>query len=471
MTGPGTDSCTVILNTAAASGGLTVSLASNNSAVGVPATVTVAAGATSASFTANISSVSTTQTATLTASVGGISESFALQLDAAVVAMPALSVSTTSLDFGSVGVNTTAFQSLTLSSTGTAPVTVSTVGVLGKGFSASGGGFPVTLNPGQTTTLSVQFEPTIAGTATGSLIFASNSSTGSSTFVSLSGIGVPVLSALSCAIGSMTGAGTDLCTATLNAAAPNGGFAVSLSSSNNAVTVPATVTVPVGLSSANFTVTVSAVSTAQSVALIATAGGISQSFALQLNVGAVGLTINATSIAFGSVPVNTTATQSVALAASGALPIAVSAATVVGAGFSISGATFPLTLTDGQVATVEIAFDPTTAGATTGQLAILSTSLTNGVAVINLSGTGELILVSLSWDAPTSSADPVAGYNVFRSPTGAGNYQQLNPSVVTQTAYADTTVQSGQSYDYIVESVDASGIESPPSNTASVTIP
>ncbi len=471
VTGAGTDRCAVTLNAAAASGGLTVGLASNNSAVTVPASVAVPAGATSASFTANVSPVSTMQTATLTASADGISESFALQLDAAVIAAPALSVSATNLDFGGVGVNTAVTQSLTLSSTGTAPVTVSTAGVLGSGFSMSGEGFPVTLNPGQTSTLSVQFDPTTVGTATGSLTFASNSSMGSPTVVNLSGTGVPVLSALSCNIGSMTGAGTDNCTVMLNAATASGGFTVSLAASNGAVTVPATVTVPAGLNSASFTATVSSVSTAQTIMLIATAGGISKSFPLQLNVGTGGLNINATNVAFGSVPVNTTATQSVALTASGALPITVTAATVVGDGFSISGATFPLVLTDEQAATLEIAFDPTTAGATTGQLIILSTSLANGATVINLSGTGVPLQVSLSWDAPSSSPDPVAGYHIYRSPDGGTSYELLNLSIVTDTAFLDTTVQNGQTYDYIVESVDASGTESPPSNMASVTIP
>jgi fibronectin type 3 domain-containing protein len=77
----------------------------------------------------------------------------------------------------------------------------------------------------------------------------------------------------------------------------------------------------------------------------------------------------------------------------------------------------------------------------------------------------------LSWDAPTSSPDPVAGYNVYRSPSGASSYQQLNSSVVTQTTYVDTTVQAGQNYDYIVESVDASGVTSVPSNMADVVVP
>jgi hypothetical protein len=79
--------------------------------------------------------------------------------------------------------------------------------------------------------------------------------------------------------------------------------------------------------------------------------------------------------------------------------------------------------------------------------------------------------VDLSWNAPSSSADPVAGYNVYRSSDDGSTYQLLNSSVDTATTYADATVLAGQTYDYIVESVDASGFTSVPSNTISVTIP
>jgi len=47
----------------------------------------------------------------------------------------------------------------------------------------------------------------------------------------------------------------------------------------------------------------------------------------------------------------------------------------------------------------------------------------------------------------------------------------LNSSPETETAYVDSTVVSGQIYDYIAESVDASGVESSPSNIFSVAIP
>jgi len=44
-------------------------------------------------------------------------------------------------------------------------------------------------------------------------------------------------------------------------------------------------------------------------------------------------------------------------------------------------------------------------------------------------------------------------------------------SSCTDTSYADTTVQSGQAYDYIVKSVNSSGVESAASNKTSVQIP
>jgi hypothetical protein len=104
-------------------------------------------------------------------------------------------------------------------------------------------------------------------------------------------------------------------------------------------------------------------------------------------------------------------------------------------------------------------------------------------SVLALSGCGEVELttagrgaaasysVDLSWDAPTSSADPVAGYNVYRSPSGSSTYQLLNSSVDPNTTYVDSTVKNGLSYDYFIESVDSSGVESVPSAIVSVTIP
>ena len=470
MTGAGSDNCTVTLNVPAAAGGFAVNLASNNSAVTVPATVTVPAGSTNGSFAATVSSVSTAQTVTLTASAGGVAKTFALQLGASAIT---LGVSSSSLSFGNINVNTATTKTLTLSSTGTSAVTVSAASLTGSGYTISGVTFPITLNPNQTATLTVQFDPQVAGTANGSVTLTSNSSSGTSTVISLSGTGVPVVSGLSCTSGSMTGAGTDNCTVTLNAAADSSGFAVNLASNNSAVTVPATVTVAAGTTTASFTATVSSVSTAQTVTLTASANGVAKTFALQLGAGVPTLSVNATTIAFGNVNLNLPTNQSLILTSTGTVAVTVSAATVSGAGFTISGGPFPITLNPNQTTTISVQFDPTTAVAFTGQVTITSNSSTGSSTLIGLTGTGVGVLyeVDLNWDAPTSSTDPVAGYNVYRAPSGSTNYQQLNLVAITQTTYVDDTVLNSQTYDYIVESVDGSGITSAPSNVAAVPVP
>jgi len=198
-----------------------------------------------------------------------------------------------------------------------------------------------------------------------------------------------------------------------------------------------------------------------------------QTVTLTVSQGTSTLGISATSLAFGSVTVNSPSTQSVTLTSIGTGSVTISAAAVTGTGFTVSGVTFPVTLASSQTATLEVQFDPTTAGAATGQLTITSNSSTNSTAVITLSGTGTAAFyaVNLSWEAPTSSVDPVAGYNVYRAPSGSSTYALLNSSPETETSYMDSTVVNGQIYDYIAESVDASGIESIPSNVFTVSIP
>ncbi len=78
--------------------------------------------------------------------------------------------------------------------------------------------------------------------------------------------------------------------------------------------------------------------------------------------------------------------------------------------------------------------------------------------------------INLAWDAPASSPDPVAGYDVFRAPSGTTSFAEINTSLLTATTYSDLTPQNG-TYEYYVDSVDASGNLSAPSNTATVTIP
>ena len=294
-------------------------------------------------------------------------------------ASPQLKVSATTLSFGSVAVNTAATSSVTLTSSGTSAVTVNSASITGTGFSIVAGSFPETLNPSQSLTLQVQFKPTASGAATGKLTISSNSTTGSTSTVSLSGTGA--------------------------AANPQ-------------------------------------------------------------------LKVSASTLSLGSVAVNSAATGSVTLTSSGTTAVTVSSASIAGTGFSIVGGTFPATLNPNQTMTVQLQFKPTAAGSDTGSLTIKSNSTTGATATVALSGTGTAVAgqVDLSWSAPSSSADPVAGYNVYRA-LGSGAFQLVNSSVDRATTYVDTGVVAGDTYNYIVKSVDTSGVESAPSNEIAVSVP
>jgi hypothetical protein len=183
------------------------------------------------------------------------------------------------------------------------------------------------------------------------------------------------------------------------------------------------------------------------------------------------LEISPSNVPFGNTTINTPSTQSVTLASTGTAPVVIQSAALSGSSFTMSGATFPVTLNPGLALTLEVQFDPIVSGAATGNLSIQSSSSTNGTAVVTLSGTGIPHQVALSWDPPGSSTVPITSYNTYRLTAGGSAYQLLNSSVGLQTTYVDKAVQSGVTYDYIVTSVDSTGAESVPSNTATATIP
>lgn len=105
-----------------------------------------------------------------------------------VAATYTLSVSPGSLSFGSVTDGSTASQSFSVTNTGNSNVAISGMSATGSGFSIASGGSAVTLSPNQSTAVSVQFAPMVAGTTNGAVSIASNA-TGSNG-VTLSGTGV-----------------------------------------------------------------------------------------------------------------------------------------------------------------------------------------------------------------------------------------------------------------------------------------
>jgi predicted secreted protein len=86
VTGGSSSTGTVTLTSPASSGGLVVTLASNNTAATVPATVTVPAGATSANFTVATKTVTATTSVVISATGGGVTRSATLTVNRAAAA-------------------------------------------------------------------------------------------------------------------------------------------------------------------------------------------------------------------------------------------------------------------------------------------------------------------------------------------------------------------------------------------------
>ena len=92
---------------------------------------------------------------------------------------------------------------------------------------------------------------------------------------------------------------------------------------------------------------------------------------------------------------------------------------------------------------------------------------TTGVQAMLLQASGGANKVELSW--AQNDYDTLAGYNLYRSETGAdGSFKKLNTAVLTDGRYTDTAVQPGKTYYYYFTVVNTEGREeSARSNTAS----
>jgi len=182
------------------------------------------------------------------------------------------------------------------------------------------------------------------------------------------------------------------------------------------------------------------------------------------------LSLSSTSLSFGNVNTGTSSTQTVSVTNTGNANVQISQIAVAGTGYSLSGASTPITLTPSQKLTFSVIFNPTVAGSASGTVAITSNA-TGSPATITLSGSGVTAVshtVSLSWTASTSV---VSGYNVYRSTTSGTGYAKVNGSLVGAVNYTDSSVANGTTYYYVTTAVDSSGNESSNSNEAVAAIP
>jgi hypothetical protein len=102
--------------------------------------------------------------------------------------------------------------------------------------------------------------------------------------------------------------------------------------------------------------------------------------------------------------------------------------------FTLSGISFPLSLSAGQSVNYTVKFTPASSGAASANLTF---SATGATAVESLSGTGagaSSHSVTLSWNRSTSSS--VVGYNVYRGTVSGGPYSKINSALEASTGYA-----------------------------------
>lgn len=157
------------------------------------------------------------------------------------------------------------------------------------------------------------------------------------------------LSSLGLSVASVTGGASPTGTVTMNGAAPAGGTVVSLSSSNPAVSVPATVTIPQGGTSASFTMNTSPVATATTATVSVSFGGVTQTTSLTvLPPVLASVTLSQSSVQGGSSSTGTVTLSGpapaggsvVALSSSNTSAATVPSSVTVAAGFT--NATFPV---------------------------------------------------------------------------------------------------------------------------------
>jgi len=277
---------TVTLGSPAATGGTQVTLTSSKApAVSVPASVTVAAGATSASFTVS-TVVGSGTTSSISASAGGQSAS-------ATLTVTPLPIKVTLAPTTVTGGQTSTGTIILGSAAGAGGVTIS----LSSSSSVATVPASVSIASGATTaTFTVSTTKVSANTS--STINASQAGNSASAVLTITAVNTLTLTDNPT---SVVGGSPSVCTVTLGTAAPTGGAVIALNSSSTSATVPASITVAAGATTATFnikTVPVSATATAN----------VSGSYSGAVNTVSVtiktpnitGLTLNPTSVAGGS---------------------------------------------------------------------------------------------------------------------------------------------------------------------------
>lgn len=267
----------------APAGGATVTLINDNpSLVSTPASVTIPAGWTNASFPIQTVTTGVTTPVNISASYGGATQTAALTVSAPSQNIPISSVTLapgTVVGGSNVGVRVTVnlsagapTEGATIMLASSNPAIVNVPRTIRTNFSGQTSAFADVA----ATTVSAPTQVTITAT------YGSSSQSAILTVTPPTATTAPTLSTLTLTPSSVTGGSSLQGTVTLSTTASTV-TNVNLSSGSTLASVPASVTVAAGASSANFTITTASVASTASVAISATLNATTRTATLTLN--------------------------------------------------------------------------------------------------------------------------------------------------------------------------------------------
>ncbi|MFI5088938.1 MAG: Ig domain-containing protein [Terriglobales bacterium] len=203
----------------------------------------------------------------------------------------------------------------------------------------------------------------------------------------------------------------------------------------------------------------------------ATAGSVSSGGMYTAPAAAGSYTVKATSAADSTKSASATVTVSAPVVAVSLSPGSASLSTSATQQFTAtvtgsSNTAVSWSATGGAISTGGLYTAPSAAGTFTVKATSVADSTKSASATVTVSVPVQHS-ATLSW-SPESA---VVGYNVYRGSATGGPYTMINTSLNAPANYADFNVQAGQTFFYVVTSVDSGGVESLFSSQVQALIP
>lgn len=326
--------------------------------------------------------------------------------DHPITSAPSIGVSPATLPFGNVRLGTATALAVTVTNTGNAALSLTTLGVTGTAeFGLSNApALPLSVPAGGSTKLNIRYAPANTGPDTGSLAIGSNDSAHPTVTVALSGTGVaPALTVnpTTLAFGSLIQGQTANLTVTLgntgsatcNVTGLNKSGSTDFSFGSGApvppfaITPGSTILVPLAYTPSNVgadsgslqIVSDDPVNPSVNVTLSGTGNPVP---------AVINITLTPATLAFGAVRVGQTATLSASIGNTGGATGTVTALGVTGADFAPTGPATPFTVAPGASISVPVTYTPSAVGNGIGTLALTSNDPNHPTLNVSLTGNG-----------------------------------------------------------------------------------